>query len=87
MDATGTGIEVRGHPGHWREGIGSALLHSALAELEEDAWSEVVLWVLPENHHALDFYARFDFRVENGVEKREERSGRSVIRLRAPVGR
>lgn len=52
-----------------------------------DAWSEVVLWVLPENRRALDFYARFGFRVEEGVEKREERSGRPVIRLRAPVGR
>ena len=39
-------------PVHWREGIGSALLRSALAELEEDAWSEVLLWVLPENHRA-----------------------------------
>lgn len=74
-------------PAHWREGVGSALLRAALEELEENAWSEVVLWVLPENHRALDFYARFDFRVEKGIEKREERSGRSVIRLRASVGR
>ena len=74
-------------PGHWREGVGSALLRAALEELEKNAWSEVVLWVLPENRRALDFYARFDFRVEKGIEKREERSGRPVIRLRASVGR
>lgn len=74
-------------PGHWREGIGGALLRAALVELKENAWSEVVLWVLPENRRALDFYAHFGFRVEEGVEKREERSGRPVIRLRAPVGR
>ena len=74
-------------PGHWREGIGGALLRAALLELKENAWSEVVLWVLPENRRALDFYAHFGFRVEEGVEKREERSGWPVIRLRAPVGR
>lgn len=74
-------------PDRWREGIGSSLLRAALAELKENGWSEAVLWVLPENRGALDFYARFGFRVEEGVEKREERSGRPVIRLRAPVGR
>jgi len=74
-------------PDNWRQRIGSALLHTALEELAANAWSEVVLWVLPENRPALDFYSRFGFRVEDGVEKLEERSGRVVIRLRAKVGR
>ncbi|HZE06041.1 MAG TPA: GNAT family N-acetyltransferase [Solirubrobacteraceae bacterium] len=74
-------------PGHWRQGVGSALLGAALEELRENAWREVVLWVLPENRRALDFYAGFGFRVEEGVEKREARSDRPVIRLRAPVAR
>lgn len=70
-------------PDHWREGVGGALLSAALAELSENAWCEVVLWVLPENRPALAFYDRFGFVVEPGVEKVEERSGRPVIRLRA----
>lgn len=51
----------------------------------ESGWRELTLWVLPENRAALAFYGRFDFVVEEGVEKREERSGRPVIRLRAAM--
>lgn len=69
-------------PDHWREGVGSALLSAALAELSERGWRDVVLWVLPENRRALAFYDRFGFAIEPGVEKVEERSGRPVIRLR-----
>jgi GrpB-like predicted nucleotidyltransferase (UPF0157 family)/ribosomal protein S18 acetylase RimI-like enzyme len=69
-------------PGHWREGVGSAMLSAALSTLNQKGWRDVVLWVLPENRPALAFYERFGFVVEPGVEKREERSGRGVIRLR-----
>jgi GrpB-like predicted nucleotidyltransferase (UPF0157 family)/ribosomal protein S18 acetylase RimI-like enzyme len=72
-------------PGRWREGIGGALLSAALAALRERGWREVVLWVLPENRAALAFYDRFGFAIEVGVEKREERSGRLVVRLRADL--
>jgi GrpB-like predicted nucleotidyltransferase (UPF0157 family)/GNAT superfamily N-acetyltransferase len=72
-------------PDYWREGAGSALLSAALAELAGQGWYEVVLWVLPENRAALAFYERFGFAVEPGVEKREERSGRPVVRLRAAL--
>lgn len=72
-------------PDRWREGAGGALLSAALAELAGRGWRDVVLWVLPENRGALAFYERFGFAVEPGVEKREERSGRSVIRLRAAL--
>jgi ribosomal protein S18 acetylase RimI-like enzyme len=70
-------------PDHWREGAGSALMKATLEELARLGWREVVLWVLPENQPALAFYDRFGFAVEEGVEKREERSGRTVVRLRA----
>jgi GrpB-like predicted nucleotidyltransferase (UPF0157 family)/GNAT superfamily N-acetyltransferase len=70
-------------PERWREGAGGAMLSTALEELGEQGWRDVVLWVLPENRAALAFYDRFGFVVEEGVEKREERSGRPVIRLRA----
>jgi GrpB-like predicted nucleotidyltransferase (UPF0157 family)/ribosomal protein S18 acetylase RimI-like enzyme len=72
-------------PDRWREGIGSALLSATLAELREQGWREAVLWVLPENRAALAFYDGFGFAIEAGVEKREERSGRPVIRLRADL--
>lgn len=72
-------------PDHWRQGVGSALLGAVLAELAERGWHDVILWVLPENQAAIAFYNRFDFQVEEGVEKREERSGRLVIQLRTAL--
>jgi RimJ/RimL family protein N-acetyltransferase len=61
----------------------AAMLAAALRRLGEKGWREVILWVLPENRAAVAFYDRFGFEVEEGVKKREERSGRPVIRLRA----
>jgi ribosomal protein S18 acetylase RimI-like enzyme len=72
-------------PDHWREGAGGAMLSAALKQLRRQGWREVVLWVLPENRPALAFYDRFGFVVERGVEKREERSGHPVIRLRVEL--
>lgn len=72
-------------PGHWRQGAGHAMLAAAFEELDRRRFRDVVLWVLPENHAALAFYDRFGFEIEEGVEKREERSGRPVIRLRASL--
>jgi len=82
---TDVAAEVRAlyvDPSQWRQGVGSAMLARALNELIELGSREVVLWVLPENHSALAFYRRFGFKVEDEVERREERSGRPVIRLR-----
>lgn len=70
-------------PDHWRQGAGGAMLAVALDELDRGGWRSVILWVLPENRAAVAFYDRFGFEVEEGVEKREERSGRPVIRMRA----
>jgi ribosomal protein S18 acetylase RimI-like enzyme len=72
-------------PDHWRQGAGRAMLAAALEELDRRRFHDVILWVLPENHAALAFYDRFGFEVEEGVEKREEHSGRPVIRLRASL--
>ncbi len=70
-------------PDRWQEGAGEAMLSAALGQLGEQGWRDVILWVLPENRAALAFYDRFGFVVEEGIEKREERSGRPVIKLRA----
>lgn len=72
-------------PDRWREGAGAAMLIAAFEMLKERGWPDVVLWVLPENRRALAFYARFGFAIEEGVEKREGRSGQPVIRLRASL--
>ncbi len=72
-------------PSYWRRGAGEAMLKTALEELSRRCYRDVILWVLPENRAALAFYDRFGFEVEEGVEKREERSGRPVIRLRASL--
>jgi GrpB-like predicted nucleotidyltransferase (UPF0157 family)/GNAT superfamily N-acetyltransferase len=72
-------------PDRLREGTGGVLLAAALGELSEKGWHDAVLWVLPENEGALAFYNRFEFAVEPGVEKVEERSGRPVIRLRVSL--
>jgi len=72
-------------PSHWRQGVGGAMLAAVFAELSERRFRDAILWVLPENRPALAFYERFGFEVEEGVGKREERSGRPVIRLRASL--
>ena len=72
-------------PSQWRQGAGGEMLKTALEELSTRRYRDVILWVLPENHAALAFYDRFGFEVEEGVEKREERSGQPVIRLRASL--
>jgi GrpB-like predicted nucleotidyltransferase (UPF0157 family)/mannose-6-phosphate isomerase-like protein (cupin superfamily)/GNAT superfamily N-acetyltransferase len=69
-------------PRQWRQGAGGALLKAAFAELSERCFREATLWVLPANQAALAFYEQFGFEVEEGVEKHEERSGRSVVLLR-----
>jgi GNAT superfamily N-acetyltransferase len=87
-DATENTAEVGAlyvDPSHWRQGTGGALLETALEELNARRYRDVILWVLPENRQALAFYGRFGFEIEDGVEKREERSGHRVIRLRVSL--
>lgn len=69
-------------PRNWRRGVGTALLTGTFRGLRERGCRDAVLWVLPENRTALAFYGRLGFAIEKGIEKVEERSGRSVIRLR-----
>jgi ribosomal protein S18 acetylase RimI-like enzyme len=62
--------------------VGRTLLEEALAELRRQGYGDMILWVLPENRRAIAFYERFGFRVEDGIEKLEPRSGQRVICLR-----
>lgn len=69
-------------PDSWRKGAGRAMMAVALKALRKQGWREVMLWALPENLAALDFYRGLGLEVQPGVEKREERSGNRVIQLR-----
>jgi ribosomal protein S18 acetylase RimI-like enzyme len=77
-------------PPTWGAGTGSALLAASLERLAETGWRQATLWVLPENLAARAFYEKAGFRLEDGVESVEGRSGRRVIRFRreiSPAGR
>lgn len=67
------------HPDHWRERLGSALLHRGLSELSAQAVDEVMLWVLAENARGRSFYERHGFEVD-GSEKVHRRSGLVEVR-------
>lgn len=84
-DATAEIGAIYVDPAYWRQGAGSAMLSAAFEELRRQGRHDVVLWVLPENRSALAFYDSFGFEIEEGIEKREQRSGRRVIRLRAAL--
>ncbi len=46
------------HPGHWRKGIGTALIKHAARELKERKHATVCLWVLDANSRAKAFYEK-----------------------------
>lgn len=71
-------------PGHWRKGIGSALLVTALHQLGAARWDDVTLWVLAQNEGAIAFYRRFAFAAD-GAATWHELSGQREVRLRAPI--
>jgi ribosomal protein S18 acetylase RimI-like enzyme len=67
-----------------REGLGSTLLTAALDRLRADGWREATLWVFAENDVAREFYGRFGFAPDR-AEKTHERTGQTVVRLRASL--
>jgi len=71
-------------PDVWREGIGRALLNTALRQVRENGWNEATLWVFAENDAARAFYNRFGF-APDGTETRHERTGQTEVRLRASL--
>ena len=43
-------------PEHWRQGVGLALWDGARDGLKEEGCTQVTLWVLLQNEHALEFF-------------------------------
>jgi ribosomal protein S18 acetylase RimI-like enzyme len=71
-------------PGHWGEGIGSALWESACEGLQEEGCTEVTVWVPLRNERALRLLERCGFAREAGSVKTVSMSGVQLeeIRLR-----
>ncbi|HEY6636876.1 MAG TPA: GNAT family N-acetyltransferase [Solirubrobacterales bacterium] len=68
-------------PERWGQGAGSALMHTALVQLADLPYDEVVLWTFKENAPAIAFYERHGWRCD-GDEKVHPRTEAVAIRLR-----
>jgi GNAT superfamily N-acetyltransferase len=56
--------------GHWRTGVGHALLEAALDELRRLGYSAATLWSFADNERANAFYEAHGF-TRDGAERRE----------------
>ena len=61
-------------PAHWRKGVGSALMATAIERLTQAGHSEAVLWVLAGNSRARAFYEAHGW-VADGAEKTYDLEG------------
>jgi GNAT superfamily N-acetyltransferase len=68
-------------PGHWREGIGQALMEAALSRLAELLYAEAILWTFEQNERAVSFYERHGW-ARDGAARIHARSGEPAIRMR-----
>ncbi|MET0790278.1 MAG: GNAT family N-acetyltransferase [Polyangiaceae bacterium] len=68
-------------PGHWRAGVGRALLEAAVRCAREREFSALTLWVLAGNARARRFYEALGFELD-GREKTEQRPGFSLHEVR-----
>ncbi len=71
-------------PGHWRQGVGNALMAAALERLAGLPYEEAVLWTFKANERAISFYERHGWRPD-GAEKIHPRTGEPAVRFRRPV--
>lgn len=67
-------------PDAWGCGVGTALVHDALASLKRDGWRTVSLWVVDGNDRARTFYERLGFRLD-GASTTHEGSGARELRM------
>jgi GNAT superfamily N-acetyltransferase len=57
--------------GHWREGVGRALMAAALDSLRERGFAQATVWSFAANERANAFYEAHGFR-RDGAEKAQE---------------
>jgi len=81
-EKTGEIYSIYLDPGEWRKGYGKALTNAAIASLEVQGFSNVMLWVLDKNKRGIAFYEALGFendgaqKIEirkNGIELKEFR--------------
>ena len=61
------------HPEHWNTGAGRALLDTATAELRDDGFTDVTLWVLTGNARARRFYERCGWHTDGRTQQDHRR--------------
>ena len=54
------------HPGHWRGGVGRALVEAALDALAAAGYAEAIVWTLAESPRNLAFYEALGFAATAG---------------------
>jgi GNAT superfamily N-acetyltransferase len=57
--------------GHWRRGVGRALMDAALSDLAARGYAEAVVWSFADNERANAFYEASGF-SRDGAERTEE---------------
>jgi ribosomal protein S18 acetylase RimI-like enzyme len=65
----------------WRTGVGTALMHEALATFRSGGWCSAALWVLERNARARAFYRRLGFETDGSIDIFGV-SGVTVVRMR-----
>lgn len=71
-------------PGHYRRGVGRALLGAAIARLREAGWNEATVWTLDDNHQSLPLYESFGFE-RDGASRTDAGWFVPDVRLRAKL--
>lgn len=70
------------HPAHTGQALGQMLLDQAIADLRNDGYTQITLWVFEHNPRACRLYERAGFR-RDGASKAEKRYGSAPqIRMR-----
>jgi GNAT superfamily N-acetyltransferase len=58
-------------PGHWRRGVGRALMEAALEDLRERGYADATVWSFAANDRANAFYEAQGF-VRDGTERSQQ---------------
>ena len=67
------------HPDYWRMGLGTKLCLAALAELENEGYKSVFLWVLVANDQARGFYEALGFEATTTTKLEEFYEGGALL--------
>jgi ribosomal protein S18 acetylase RimI-like enzyme len=67
---------------HWRTGVGAKLWRAGVEPLIEQGYNRATLWVLAENHRAIEFYRRAGWAEEPGSEVELVKGGVTLKEVR-----